>query len=68
MILRAVAVSVRAEPPEQLRPRAREYLARQAEVVALDALAAQLERAHRVRRFPDAFAALTAGATPDGGR
>ena len=68
VILRAVAVSVRPEPPEQLRPRAREYLARQAEVVALDALAAQLERARRVRRFPDAFAALTAGATPDGGR
>jgi peptidyl-prolyl cis-trans isomerase C len=68
VILRAITVAVRAEPPEQLRPRAREYLAHQAEVVALDELAARLERAHRVRRFPDAFAALTAAPTPDGGR
>lgn len=68
LILRAVAVTVRAEPPERLRPRAREYLAHQAEEQALAALAAQLEGAHRVRRFPDAFAALTAAPAPDGGR
>lgn len=67
LVLRAVDVTVRAEPPEQVRPRAREYLAHQAEERALAELAAQLERAHRVRRFPEAFAAVTTPA-PDGGR
>ncbi|MBL8623384.1 MAG: peptidylprolyl isomerase [Myxococcales bacterium] len=67
-ILRAVDVTVRAEPPEQLRPRAREYLAHQAEEQALAALAAHLEGARRVRRFPEAFAAVTAAPEPDGGR
>lgn len=68
VVLRAVDVTVRAEPPEQLRSRAREYLAHQAEEQALAALAAQLEGAHRVRRFPDAFAAVSAAPQPDGGR
>lgn len=66
VILRAVAVRVRAESAEALDPRAREYLARQAELRALDALAAELERGHRVQRFPQAFAAIAA-AGRDGG-
>ena len=68
LILRATSVEAHADPVEVARPRAREYLAHQAELRALDALAAELEARHRVRRFPAAFAEVTAAPAVDGGR
>lgn len=51
VILRATTVEVRLEPLDQVRPRVKRYLARQAEQAALDELAARLLVGHRVRRF-----------------
>ena len=62
VIVRAIEVAVRPEPFAVVAPRVKQYLAREAEVQALDALAAQLAQRHRVQRFPTRFAAVTGGA------
>ena len=66
VIARATDVTVRIEPFDTVAPRVKQYLAREAEVRALDALAAQLEREHRVQRFQPRFAAVAAAPAPGG--